>query len=215
MGNKSEIEADSDFCEVVEAAVKEVVAEVSVSVQKSYEMIDLRKVPNHVNYAKIEKYLRSVNVEITRKMFLSYINEELLPGNHVVKNAHYSFYTKEQIIYYILIDMFKPILPLSKIKVLFSDILKPMIDDMGIESTYKVLYTIIRYMNQRFEESVERAIKDNMSIMENLGLKVTKEIIDEKATVKQNIEQYSNVVTLCMAIGALDFYKNSPNTLLD
>ena len=71
--------------------------------------------------------MRSIDVGVTRKMFLSYLMDNLVPAEHEVKNARYSYYKKEQIIYYILIDMFKPILPLNKVKKLFDDILKPVI----------------------------------------------------------------------------------------
>lgn len=215
MNIKEERRFDSNSQEIFEKVIKEVVTEVSLNVQRRYEIIDLNKVPGHVNYSKVEKYLRSVNIEITRKMFLSYLKENLLPGGHEVKNKNFSYYTKEQIIYYILIDMFKPILPLNKIKILFNDILKPMIDDAGLDATYKTLHAIIHYMTQKFEEAVTMAIKEKILTMDDIGLKIAEEISDEKAVAKHNIGQYTNLVTLCMARGALDFYKYSPNTLLD
>lgn len=215
MSSRQEREFDGISKEIFERVIIEVVTKVSSNVHKRYEIIDLDKVPEHVNYSKVEKYLRSVNIEITRKMFLSYLKEELLPGGHEVKNANYSYYTKEQIIYYIMIDMFKPILPLNKIKVLFADVLKPMIDHEGIESTYRTLYAIIHYMTQKFEETVTMALKKNMPAMEENGFKMTAEMKDDHAAARHNIGQYTNLVTLCMARGALDFYKYSPNTLLD
>lgn len=215
MSIRQEREFDGISKEVFEKVIMEVVTKVSSNVHKRYEIIDLDKVPEHVNYSKVEKYLRSVNIEITRKMFLSYLKEELLPGGHEVKNANYSYYTKEQIIYYIMIDMFKPILPLNKIKILFKDILKPMIDAEGVESTYRTLYAIIHYMTQKFEETVSTALKKNMTAIEENGFGMTDEMRDDHAAAKHNIGQYTNLVTLCMARGALDFYKYSPNTLLD
>ncbi len=215
MSSRQEQESDIMSKELFERTIVEVVTKVSSNVHRKYEIIDLDKVPDHANYSKVEKYLRSVDIEITRKMFLSYLKEELLPGGHEVKNANYSYYTKEQIIYYIMVDIFKPILPLNKIKVLFTDILKPMIDDKGIESTYRTLYQIIRYMTQKFEETVTMALKENLPIMEENGLRMTAEMKDDLTAAKRNIGQYTNLVTLCMARGALDFYKYSPNTLLD
>ena len=188
--------ADDRGQEVFESTIREVVSSISSNVQKKYEIIDLRKVPGHVNYSKVEKYLRSVNIEVTRKMFLTYLKENLLPDGHEEKNMNFSYYTREQIIYYILVDMFKPILPLAKIKILFTEILKPMIDDIGLEATYTTLYEIIHYMTKKFEEAVTLAIKED-------PLKMAE------------ITRYTNLVTLCMAKGALDFYKYSPNTLLD
>ena len=215
MNNKKDRKFDSNSQEIFEAVVKEVVTEVSSNVQKSYEIIDLSKVPDHVSYSKIEKYLRSINIEITRKTFLFYLKEELLPGGHEVKNAHFSYYTKEQTIYYILVDMFKPILPLHTIKILFNSTLKPMIDGRGVEATYKTLYTIIRYMTQKFEAAVTMAIKENISTIEDMGLNMTEKASDEIAIARRDIGQYTNLVTLCMTRGAFDFYKYSPNTLLD
>ncbi len=201
--------------ELFDTALREVVAGISSSVQKKYEIIDLQKVPGHVNYSKVEKYLRSVNIEITRKMFLSYLKENLLPEGHEIKNTNFSYYTREQIIYYILVDMFKPILPLSKIKLLFHDILKPMIDEIGLENTYQTLYQIIRYMTRKFEEAITLASKEEPLKVEDIRVKMPEETADETIKTQYRIAQYTNLITLCMAKGALDFYKYSPNTLLD
>jgi hypothetical protein len=105
----------------VDDVVKNVAAGISVKVKRKYGIIDLAKIPNHVNYAKVEKYLLSIDIEITRRMFITYLNEKLLPDGHEVKNSNYTYYSREQIIYYILVDMFKPILPLGKVKVLFAE----------------------------------------------------------------------------------------------
>lgn len=191
MNSNKDEKFDCNSEESLGSVVDEIVTDISSKVQKNYEMIDLSKVPHHVNYSKVEKYLRSINVEITRKMFLSYINEGLLPGGHEVKNANFSYYTKEQIIYYILVDMFKPILPHHDIKILFDTTLNPMIDDKGIESTYKMLDSMIRNMGSKFEEAVTIALKENTSTIKDIGL-------------------FANLVTLCMSKGALDFYKYSP-----
>lgn len=190
------------------SVAKEVIGGISYHVHKKYDIIDIKKAPDHVNYSKVEKYLRSVNVEITRKMFLSYLKEKILPGGHEVKNTNFSYYTKEQIIYYILVDMFKPILPLNKIKILFSDILKPMIDDMGLESTYQALREMVSYMVSRFEDAVTMAITEEEH-------KMPQKADSDQMLAKQHIAHYTNLVTLCMAKGALDFYKHSPNTLLE
>ncbi|MCC7575319.1 MAG: hypothetical protein KK926_00610 [Methanomethylovorans sp.] len=53
------------------------------------------------------------------------------------------------------------------------------------------------------------AIKEeNLSINE-----ISLNVLGEKDV--ENIENYANLVTLCMAKGALDLYKYSPNTLLE
>ena len=80
---------DDKAKEIFESTLREVVSGISSNVQKKYEIIDLQKVPEHVNYSKVEKYLRSVNIEITRKMFLTYLKESLLPGGHEVKNMNF------------------------------------------------------------------------------------------------------------------------------
>ena len=201
--------------EIFETVVKEVVSGISINVQKKYKGIVVDKIPDHVNYSKVEKYLRSVNIEITRKMFFTYLKEGLLPSGHEVKNSNYSFYTKEQIIYYILIDMFKPILPLSKVKTLFNDLLKQTIDDVGLEFTYKALCDMTSYMASRFEEAVAAAIKEEQSRLKELSVKIPEETDDETKKAEYHIAHYATLVTLCMARGALDFYKLSPNTLLE
>lgn len=198
-----------------EPVLKEVISGISSNVQKKYEAIDLNKVPDHVNYSKVEKYLRSINIEITRKMFFTYLNEGLLPGGHVVKNANFSFYTKTQIIYYILVDMFKQILPLSKVKILFNDILKPMVDEIGLDSTYITLCEMINYMVGRFEEAVTKSIQEEQNRIKSIRVKIPEGTDDEKTKAEYHIAHYTNLVALCMAKGALDFYKHSPNTLLD
>ncbi len=201
--------------ELHSAIASEISYEIYSNVNKKYQIINLEKVPNHVSYSKVEKYLRSINVEITRKMFITYIKDGLLPSDHDVKNKNYSFYTKNQIIYYVLIDMFKPILPLNKVKLLFNDILKPMIDDIGLERTYLALGEMISYMVTRFQEAVEMAIKEEKLGINPFDINISDVTDDEKTKAKYHIERYANLVTLCMARGALDFYKHSPNTLLD
>ena len=197
-----------------EPILKEIINGISSNVQKMYEVIDLSKVPDHVNYSKVEKYLRSVNIEITHKMFFSYLKENLLPGGHEVKNTNFSYYTREQIIFYILIDMFKPILPLNKVKKLFSEILEPTIKEMGLDHTYETLCEMINYMVNRFEEAVTIAIKEEQLRIKD-SIKILEETNDEKIKAKHHIEYYANLVTLCLVKGALDFYKHSPNTLLE
>ena len=195
----------------IDTAARQVVSSISESVRNKYGLIDLGKVPDHVNYSKVEKYLRSVNVEITRRMFFSYLNEALLPGGHEVKNSNFSYYTRDQIISYILIDMFKAILPLNKVKILINDILRPMVDRMGIDATYATLSEMIVYMVTKFEDAVTAALRE-----EELGLHgAFTKIPNDGEAAQYDVAYYTNLVTLCMAKGALDFYKFSPNALLE
>ena len=197
----------------VEDIVKNVANEISAKVKQKYEMIDLSKVPDHVNYAKVERYLRSIDVEITRRMFITYLKEELLPDGHEVKNSKYSFYTREQIIYYILVDMFKPILPLGNVKVLFSEILSPIIADIGLDAAFETMCKIIVFISGKFEDAILTAVaQENLNLV-NAQLDRTESGLSEIAL--RNIDQYTNLVTLCMAKGGLDFYKFSPFALLD
>ncbi|WP_313183589.1 hypothetical protein [Lacrimispora sp.] len=198
-----------------ESIVQKVVTDISKNVQGKYNTIDLEKIPDHVNYSKVEKYLRSINVEVTRKMFFSYLAENLIPAEHEVKNSRYSYYTKEQIIYYILIDMFKPILPLNKVKDLFDDLLKPMIVERGLESTFKTLCGLITYMVEQFTETAVSIIGNKELEATDIALKTLGATSTEDSDTLSYVSQYTNLVTLCMAKGALDFYKYSPNTLLE
>ncbi len=193
--------------------VKNVAAGISAKVKQKYGIIDLDKVPDHVNYAKVEKYLRSINVEVTRRMFISYLKENLLPDGHEVKNSNYSYYTREQIIYFILTDMFKPILPLGKVKVLFSEILSPIIADIGLDAAFRTLCEIIVYMTGKFEEAVATAIDEENLEKRALPPAAARKGPGEKALY--DIGHYTNLVSLCMATGALDFYRFSPFALLE
>ncbi len=206
------IEISTGLIGEVESIVKNV-AGISAKVKRKYGLIDLPKVPDHVNYSKVEKYLRSINVEITRRMFITYLKEELLPNGHEVKNSNYSYYTREQVIYYILVDMFKPILPLGKIKLLFAEILSPIITDMGLDAAFATMCEIIVYMTGKFEDAVTMAVAEENMKIAKARLDSTENTLSEKA--QHNIGHYTNLVTLCMAKGALDFYKFTPYALLD
>ena len=48
-----------------------------------------------------------------------------------------------------------------------------------------------------------------------IALKTLGNIGDNDPKALSYVAQYTNLVTLCMAKGALDFYKHSPNTLLE
>lgn len=194
--------------------VHETVKSISSTVRRKYTMIDLKKVPDHVKYSKVEKYLRSVNIEITRRMFISYINDELLPGGHKIKNKNFSFYTRDQIITYILIDMFKPILPLNKVKILLNEVLQPMISDIGVDSTFADISEMIISMSSHFEETAITMLGNELAA-NGADAKVSKETAHEGKKAVSGIAYYTNLVTLCMARGALDFYMFSPLTLLE
>ncbi|MBN7771849.1 hypothetical protein [Clostridium aminobutyricum] len=198
-----------------EAIVKKVVTGISKNVQEKYNAIDLQKIPDHVSYSKVEKYLRSIDIDVTRKMFFSYLTENLVPAEQEVKNSRYSYYTKEQIIYYILVDMFKPILPLSKVKILFDDLLKPMIIEKGLESTFKTLCGLITYMVEQFSETATSAIRNKELEATAIALKTLGNTGDKDPKTLSYVTQYTNLVTLCMAKGALDFFKHSPSALLE
>ena len=193
--------------------IKEAVGNISARVRQKYALINPETIPDHVNYAKIEKYLRSVQVEVTRKMFASYIKEQLLPSDHVVKNSNFTLYTHDQIVYYLLVDMFKPILPLGKIKVLFSDVLKPMIRLIGLNATFARLCHNILAKVDGFESAVALAITDDIQIIPNPDSQPEN---TEDAVVQAigSIAYYTQVESLCLAKGALDFYEVTPDTLL-
>jgi len=206
-------ELSKGFVFRMEDVTKNVAAGISAKVKQKYGMIDLAKVPHHVNYSKVEKYLRHIDVVITRRMFISYLKEELLPHGHEVKNSNYSYYTREQIIYFILVDMFKPILPLGKVKVLFTEILSPIIADIGLDAAFGTMCEIIVYMAGKLEDAVTTAIAEEKLRIVKIHLDSTDNILNEN--VLCDLEHYTNLVSLCMAKGALDFYKFSPFALLE
>jgi hypothetical protein len=197
----------------VENIIKTVAAETSTKVKQKYEKIDLTKIPDHVNYSKVEKYLRSIDVEITRRMFISYLKDELLPGGHEMKNSRYSYYTREQIIYYLLVDMFKPILQLDKVKVLFNEILSPIIADIGLDTAFETMCKIIIFIACKYEDAVLTAVTEE-------NMKVVRDILDRSLdaaheNAQYNMKHFTSLVTLCMARGGLDYYKYSPYALLE
>jgi hypothetical protein len=197
----------------IDTVVKNIAAGISSKMKRKYWLIDLTKVPDHVNYAKVEKYLRSIDIDISRRMFIAYLNDKLLPDRHEVKNSNYTYYSREQIIYFILIDMFKPILPLGKVKVLFAEILSPIIADIGLDATLEILCEIIVYTAGKFEDVVTTAVAEEKLRIVKVYLDRHMNGICEKPLY--DIGHYTNLVSLCMAKGALDFYKFSPFALLE
>ncbi len=191
--------------------VKEAVGDISSRVRQKYSLIKPETIPDKVTYAKVEKYLRSVNVEITRKMFASYLKGKLIPNDHHVKNSRYSLYTHDQIIYYLLVDMFKSILPLAKTKVLIHDVLRPMISIIGLDDTYTRLCENIASKTDSFENTVALAVEDDIQT----GLH--HEIENAADAVIQaigSIAYYTQIETLCLAKGALDYFEQTPNNPL-
>ena len=193
--------------------VKKAVGNISSRVRQKYSLIKPATIPDHVNYAKVEKYLRSVNIEVTRRMFASYIKKQLLPDEHDVKNSNFSLYTHDQILYYILVDMFKPILPLAKIIVLFHDVLRPMIYLLGLDATYiRLCENILSKMNG-FENTVTMAVQDDMQSV----LRPDKPNNAADAVVQSigSIAYYTQVETLCLVKGAQEFYELTPDLPAD
>jgi len=193
--------------------VKNSVSDISSRVRQKYSLIKPETIPDHVNYAKIEKYLRSVNVEVTRKRFASYIKEQLLPSGHDVKNSNFSLYTHEQIICYILVDMFKPILSLAKIKVLLYEVLQPMVFILGLDATYIQLCNNILSKMDSFENVVVQSIQDDIQTAPNQKTQ-PENTADALVQAIGSIAYYTQVETLCLAKGALDFYEQTPDNLL-
>jgi hypothetical protein len=162
MGYGQTMELSSGFGVDTAFFVKEAVVNISSRVQQKYSRIKPETIPDRVNYAGIEKYLRSVNVEITHKMFASYIKKQLLPSRHNVKYLFFTLYTQEQILYFILVDMFKPVLPLGKVKLLIFDVLQPMIYIIGLDATYVRLCENILAKMDNFENAVVLTVQNDI-----------------------------------------------------
>jgi hypothetical protein len=194
----------------IELSVKKAVGKISSRVRQKYSYIKPETIPDHVNYAKIEKYLRSVKIEVTRRMFVSYIKGKLLPGGQEVKNSNFSLYTHDQILYYILVDMFKPILSLEKIKDLFHDVLRPMIYLIGLDATYVRLCENILSKMDSFENTVAMAVQDDIQTGPRPDNK-PKSAADAVVQSIGSIAYYTQVETLCLAKGAQDFYERTPD----
>ncbi len=191
--------------------VKEAVGSISSRVRQKYSLIKPETIPDKINYAKVEKYLRSVNVEITHKMFATYLKEKLIPNDQNVKNSHYSLYTHDQIIYYLLVDMFKPILPLAKTKVLIHDVLRPMISIIGLDDTYTRLCENIASKTDSFENTVALAVEGDMQTGLHQNIENTADAVIQAIG---SIAYYTQIETLCLAKGALDYFEQTPNNSL-
>ncbi len=189
-------------------SVKTAVGKISSRVRQKYSLIKPATIPDHVNYAKVEKYLRSVNIEVTRRMFVSYISKHLLPDEHDVKNSNFSLYTHDQIVYYILVDMFKPMLPLAKIIVLFHDVLRPMIYLIGLDATYDRLCANILSKMDGFESTVSSAVVDDMKLDPRLDKPTN--TADALVQTIGSIAFYTEIETLSLAKSAKDFYELTP-----
>lgn len=191
-------------------SVRKAVGKISTRVRQKYSLINPETIPDHVNYAKIEKYLRSVKVEVTRRIFVSYIKGQLLPGGQDVKNSNFTLYTHDQILYYILVDMFKSILPLQKIKVLFHDVLRPMIYLIGLDATYLRLCESILSKMDNFESAVALAVRNDIQT----GPQPDNHLKSAADAVIQSIGSiayYTQLETLALVKGAQDFYELTPD----
>ena len=109
--------------------------------------------------------------------------------------------------------MFKPILPLAKIIVLFHDVLRPMIYLIGLDATYERLCKNILSKMDGFESTVSSAVEDDM----HSDLRLDKPTNTEDALVQSigSIAFYTEVETLSLAKSAMDFYElttDSPPT---
>ena len=204
--NKIKKNIDADIA----LSVKTAVGKISSRVRQKYSLIKLATIPDHVNYAKVEKYLRSVNIEVTRRMFISYIKKHLLPEGHDIKNSNFSLYTHDQIVYYVLVDMFKPILPLAKIIILFHDVLRPMIYLIGLDATYVRLCNNILSRIDGFENTVSLAVEDDMQSVP----RPDKPSNTADAVIQSigSIAYYTEIETLCLAKSAKDFYELTPDS---
>jgi hypothetical protein len=100
----------------------------------------------------------------------------------------------------------------SKVKDLFDDLLKPMIVEGGLASAFKTLCGLITYMVEQFRETAASTIGNKELEITDIGLKTLGTTGNEDPKTLSYVAQYTNLVTLCMAKGALDFYKYSPNT---
>jgi hypothetical protein len=186
------------------------VRKISARVRQKYSVIKPEMIPDRVNYAKVEKYLRSVKIEVTRRMFVSYIKSKLLPDGQDVKNSNFTLYTHDQILYYILVDMFKPILPLAKIKILFHDVLRPMIYLIGLDATYSRLCENILSNMDSFENSVAIAVQDDIQTEPQPNNR-PKSAADAVIQSIGSIAYYTQIETLLLAKGAQDFYELTPD----
>ncbi|GEM_PF-5335216 len=86
-------------------------------------------IPNNVKYSRVEEYINNnkekfKNVDITRRMFTSYIKAGILPeiDEKNKPNNNLNYYTKDQILYYIMAQQLKDLTQLDNISYLFKEI---------------------------------------------------------------------------------------------
>lgn len=129
------------------------------------------QIPDDVKYSSVEKFFRNApepfcNVEITRRIFTSYIQNGILPeideANRL--NEKFTLYTREQIIYYYLAQQLKPLTKLEHISKLFS-LLRT--DEIGLNA--QDIYGFFDIGNTIYAE-IEKAILESIKelLIENL-----------------------------------------------
>ncbi|MDJ0306785.1 DUF1836 domain-containing protein [Dehalobacter sp.] len=112
------------------------------------------QIPDKVKYSSVEKFFRNApepfnNVEITRRIFTSYIQNGILPETEKANrlNDKFTLYTKDQIVYFYLAQQLKSLTKLENISKLFSALRN---DEIGLSA--QDVYELFNLGNEFYAE---------------------------------------------------------------
>ena len=179
-----------------------------LSIEDSYEFDEkqLDIVPDKVKYSKVEKFIkdnsdRFPDVEITRRIFTSYIQNGILPPimDENQPNDKMNYYTKEQILYYIMAQQLKSVVKLDDLSRLFGQLRDLDEEDNSVEifKLYVEMYEVYKsMMKSTVKELIEKIIMPDL-------LDENKECTDEMPNETRVLMKFSLLIS-CKAI--IDMY---------
>ncbi len=164
--------------------------------ENAKSLMDFATVPDNVKYSKVEKYIKENNVEITHRMFTSYIQQGILPPSNKI-NEKMALYSKNHILLYLLVADIKKYINLDRIGN-YIDILKPEMEILGIEDVVKSYYENEKEIHSEIFRMIEQLfIPVGESIIESLEDEFKgKELTEDEKNMINKVEKYLSMVTI-------------------
>ncbi len=165
------------------------------------------QIPDKVKYSSVEKFFRNApepfnNVEITRRIFTSYIKNGILPETEEANrvNDNFTLYTKEQIIYFYLAQKLKSLTKLENISKLFS---KLRSDEIGF--TAQDIYGFFDMGTESLIEEIKVAIFENIKQLLSADLeKDSSNGVNLENELEENKDVLFSLILLVMAKCCID-----------
>lgn len=201
-------EDKNDFQEEIDIISKTIEKNILLSMEESNEFDEklLYKVPDKVKYSKVDKFIKDnadifPDVEITRRIFTSYIQNGILPPitDENQPNDKMNYYTKEQILYYIMAQQLKSVVKLDDLSRLFGQLRDLDEEDNSVEifKLYVEMYEVYKsMMKSTVKELIEKIIMPDL-------LDENKECTDEMSNETRVLMKFSLLIS-CKAI--IDMY---------